>query len=115
MIFHIEELLKLRGNGNKNRGEDNFMDLQNLHNKYKKCTCGKEHNCAIDEVLIGSGVIERIGALCVNYKNILLVCDKNTYKVCGVSVQRNLKEKISTCLILEDNGDVLIPNEEKNS
>ena len=37
----------------------------------------------------------------------------NTWEVCANKVYSILKEKIAVNLILEANGDVVIPNEEK--
>lgn len=55
------------------------------------CECGKEHSAAIDDVIIGSGVIAQLPEILRNYnvKKPFLLADRNTFaaageKVCGV-------------------------------
>lgn len=91
----------------------NGMNLNTLNETYKNCSCGKDHSCPIDDVVIGKGAINELVRLCGNYRNILLVCDENTYKVCGKAVSALLGEKIGEEIVLLPNGDVVIPNEEK--
>ena len=91
------------------------MNLTLLNEKFKKCSCGRDHLCLIDHVKIGKGTINTLPLLCEKYNNILLVCDNNTYRVCGKNVETILAEKISNRIVLESNGDVVIPNEEKIS
>ena len=89
------------------------MDIKQLHGEFENCHCGKVHKCPIDNVLIGHKNLGQLSLLCKNYKNILLVSDENTYKACAGEVFEILKDKISKNLVLEKNGDVVIPNEEK--
>lgn len=91
------------------------MNLMLLNENFENCTCGKKHLCPIDYVKIGKGAINELPLLCEKYNNILLVCDNNTYNVCGKNVKTILKEKISNQIVLESNGEVVIPNEEKIS
>lgn len=91
------------------------MNLTLLNEKFKNCSCGRKHICLIDYVKIGKGAINALPLLCEKYNNILLVCDNNTYNICGKNVKTILKEKISNQIVLDSNGEVVIPNEEKIS
>lgn len=91
------------------------MNLTLLNEKFENCSCGRKHLCLIDYVKIGKGAINALPLLCEKYNNILLVCDNNTYNICGKNVETILAEKISNRIVLESNGDVVIPNEEKIS
>ena len=91
------------------------MNLTLLNEKFKNCLCGRKHLCLIDYVKIGKGAIYTLPLSCEKYNSILLVCDNNTYRVCGKNVETILAEKISNRIVLESNGDVVIPNEEKIS
>ena len=89
------------------------MNLTLLNEKFKNCSCGREHLCPIDYVKIGKGTINTLPLLCEKYNNIILVCDHNTFNACGKNVTAILKEKISNQLIFNPNGEIVIPNEEK--
>ncbi len=89
------------------------MNIKELHEKYKNCACKKEHSCPIDYVIIKNGAADELPEICKEYNHILLVSDENTYKVCGEGVYSLLSDKISESIVLEPNGDVVIPNEEK--
>lgn len=91
------------------------MNLMLLNETFKNCSCGRKHLCRIDSVKIGKGAINTLPLLCEKYYHILLVCDNNTYRVCGKNAETILAEKISNKIVLESNGDVVIPNEEKIS
>ena len=89
------------------------MNIKEIHEKYKNCACGKEHNCPIDYVIIKNGAAGELPEISKEYNHILLVSDENTYRVCGESVYNLLSDKISKSIVLTPNGDVVIPNEEK--
>ena len=89
------------------------MTINELTKGIHNCPCGKDHNCPIDFVEIGHGAVEKLPEYCGSYSKILLVSDKNTWKVCGEKVYAILGSKVETSLVMEDNGDVVIPNEEK--
>ncbi|MEE1042796.1 MAG: sn-glycerol-1-phosphate dehydrogenase, partial [Clostridia bacterium] len=80
-----------------------------LKGKYD-CNCGKEHTCPIDGVSIGENAILDLNMYSHNYRNILLVCDNNTYKVCGERVEALLKDKIYDTLVYHSEG-FLVPDE----
>ncbi len=77
--------------------------------KGQNCNCGKVHSCNIKKVVIKQGAINEIYDLVSEYNSIIVVADKNTYKVCGKDVQLRLKEKLSSSLVFQD--DLLIPDE----
>ncbi|MBR1969645.1 MAG: sn-glycerol-1-phosphate dehydrogenase [Clostridia bacterium] len=91
------------------------MNLNFLNDKFKNCPCKREHLCPIDCTNIGKGAIYELASLCEKYDNILLVCDNNTYNTGGKDAELILKGKIASTIILQPNGAVVIPNEEKIS
>ena len=60
------------------------------------CACGRDHTVAIDEVVIGKGVIRRLPEFAAKYgaKRPFVLCDKNTYAAAGQAV----------CTLLEEAG-----------
>jgi len=89
------------------------MNIHKLNEKFKNCSCGREHSCPIDDVRIGRGVIAHVNELCCDYNKIMLVSDANTYGVCGEEVASILKDKVIVNHILAPNPDIVVPNEEK--
>ena len=89
------------------------MKIEKLLLGVNNCKCGKKHTCPIDDVIIEKDALNKLSCLCKDYKNIVLVSDKNTYKACGEKVYSIIKEKVQSNLILKENGKVVIPNEEK--
>lgn len=89
------------------------MEIKELLKGKKNCKCGMDHACPIDEVIIQTNALEKLSSLIKEYKNILLVSDTNTYKVCGKKAESYIKDKLQNSLILKANGAVVIPNEEK--
>lgn len=81
--------------------------MQGLHN----CRCGKDHACPVNYVKIGKGALESLGTLCEEYQNILMVCDRNTYKVCGSEVAALLGSKLTSEICFETGNAPLIPDE----
>ncbi len=88
-----------------------FMKLDELLLGVTDCKCGKKHLCPIDFVEIGKNAISKLPEMCKGYSHILLVSDGNTYKVCGKNVFVLLKDKVESNLILNENGELVIPNE----
>ena len=86
------------------------MDINTLL-KGIDCACGKHHSCDISAVYIGKNATEKLGTLCADYNNILIVADGNTYKVGGIKTENTIKEKISNRIIFPGET-LLIPNEE---
>jgi len=57
-----------------------------------KCSCGKEHEIAIDDVVIGRGVLTRLPEFVANYnaKKPFILADNNTYRAAGEHVTQVL-------------------------
>ena len=87
------------------------MDIKKLLKGINDCSCGKSHSCPIDYVDIAEGALSRLPEMCKDYKNILIVCDKNTYAVCGKSVAEILGDSVAETIVLRDQTDVVIPDE----
>ena len=78
------------------------------------CTCGKTHDVAIDEVLIGSGVVQKLPEFVQKYnaKKPFILADVNTYKAAGEKVAAILENSgISFSKYIFPQGE-LEPNEE---
>lgn len=88
------------------------MQLNLLNEKFKNCTCGKNHTCPIDYINIGSGAINALPQACDKYHNILMVSDNNTYPICAKNISVILEGKITSQIVLQSDGEVVIPNEE---
>lgn len=57
------------------------MDFQKLIAEYRDCPCGQKHECAIEDIEIGSGLVHRVGELLQKNhfpKRLLLVADRKT-------------------------------------
>ncbi len=80
----------------------------------KSCSCGKEHDVAIDDVIVGKGVVQRLPEYISKYqgKKPFILADKNTYKAAGEVVESILQEhgfRYSTYVFQQEE---LEPNEE---
>ena len=80
----------------------------------KHCSCGRDHDVAIEDVLVGKGVIQRLPEFVAKYqaKKPFILADKNTYKAAGETVEAILRENgvaYSTYVFRQEN---LEPNEE---
>ena len=84
------------------------MDINSILSAYKNCECGKEHGCDIKSVVIEKNAVAKIPELSVGYKGILLVADRNTYRVCGKDIEALSIHK--DVFIFEEEG-LVIPNE----
>ncbi len=60
----------------------------------KYCSCGRQHDVAIDDVVIGKGVVGRLPEYIAKYgaKKPFILADKNTYKAAGTIVESILKD-----------------------
>lgn len=84
------------------------MDVNTILSAYKNCECGKEHGCDIKSVVIEKNAVAKISELAGGYNGILLVADRNTYRVCGKDVEAlGLHKDI---FVFEEEG-LVIPNE----
>ena len=87
------------------------MDIKQMTLGIHDCPCGKDHNCPIDFVEIGSGVLPKIAEICAGYQRILLVADQNTWRVCGQEVAGYLEGKVCGQVIFQTGDKPLIPDE----
>ena len=56
-----------------------------------QCTCfQKYHSAPLKTIEISENAVEKIADILQNYHNIYMVCDKNTYEVCGRKVEKTL-------------------------
>ena len=57
-----------------------------------QCTCGKEHDIAIDDVVIGKGVLAHLPEFVAKYnaQKPFILADRNTYKAAGERVVQQL-------------------------
>ena len=58
-----------------------------------QCSCGREHDIAIDEVVVGKGAIKRLPEFVAKYqaKKPFILADRNTYKAAGGAVEDILR------------------------
>ena len=74
------------------------------------CSCGKRHECEIDEVIIGKNATSALSKLTKEYEKILIVADENTFKAAGERVISALAAKKRSSVIF-DGKNLLIPDE----
>ncbi|MBQ9734240.1 MAG: sn-glycerol-1-phosphate dehydrogenase [Clostridia bacterium] len=86
------------------------MDVYQILNRDIVCECGRTHRCDVETLKIGKGVLDQLDEL-IDYKNILLVADCNTYPLCGEKVEKILGSKIKAKHVFQTEG-LLVPNEE---
>ena len=86
------------------------MEIQELLVGKKDCACGKSHECPIQYVYIEENACDRLPAITEAYRKILLVADRNTYRVCGKTVEEKISDRIADVLIY-NTEDVLVPDE----
>ena len=89
-----------------------IMGIKELLKGISDCSCGKQHLCPIEHVVIGSNVLQSLENICEKYNSILMVSDQNTYRVCGKEVAEILGDKITTSIMFETGDAPLIPDEE---
>ena len=76
------------------------------------CSCGKEHFCPVENVVIERNALLSLPFLCKPYHHILLVADENTFQACGKKAASLLTQANVEILILHPAGEIVIPNEE---
>ncbi len=87
------------------------MEIKDFLKGIKNCSCGKEHECPTEHVIIREGAFDALPDITAKFNSILLVADTNTYAVCGENVKSKLCGKVQNTLIYKRDG-VLVPNEE---
>ena len=85
------------------------MDINKLL-KGVNCDCGRTHTCDIEHVYIESNAIQRLGEICGQDRNILLVADENTFCAAGKATVAALTGK-SIKKVIFSGAEILVPNE----
>ncbi|MBE6613092.1 MAG: iron-containing alcohol dehydrogenase [Ruminococcaceae bacterium] len=91
--------------------DESVPDIAGLLGTKSDCACGVTHTCTIEKVVIRHGATNELPAMCADYRNILLVCDDNTRRVCGDKVDALLSDKIGARITF-DGSSFVVPNEE---
>ncbi len=86
------------------------MEIKDLLIGKDSCECEMAHKCPIDHVIIGEDACDELPRITENYESILLVADKNTYRVCGELVAAKLGDRLADTLVFATEG-ILVPNE----
>ena len=86
------------------------MNVKELLLGRETCECGRSHRCPIDHVIISENALDSLPEITSEYKNILLVADKNTYRVCGNTVSKILEKQLTDTLVYATE-EVLVPDE----
>ena len=85
------------------------MDINKLL-KGVNCDCGRTHTCDIEYVYIENNAIQRLGEICGQDRNILLVADENTFAAAGEKTVSALASK-NIRKVIFSGGAILVPNE----
>ncbi len=88
------------------------MNISELLGGKRNCSCGMDHFCAIENVVIEKGAIEKLPSLVKKYQHILVVCDQNTYAVGGEKTISFLGDKMENLLVYQSGDKFLVPNEQ---
>lgn len=80
----------------------------------KFCSCRKKHDIAIDDVVVGKGVIQRLPEFVKKYNATkpFILADRNTYEAAGETVANILKDAGISFSSYMFQQDALEPNEE---
>lgn len=74
---------------------NNNISIENLLKGIQNCSCERDHNVSIEDVIIKEDAIDCLGELLnkYGYKNLFFVYDNNTYKVCNEKINKALENK----------------------
>ncbi|MCH3965780.1 MAG: sn-glycerol-1-phosphate dehydrogenase [Clostridium sp.] len=102
--------MKLSVNNIKN------LTIDDLLGGKLECECGKNHECNVKSMIIENSAIKKIPDLLkkLEFKNILMIADTNTYKVAGKNVETILdQEKINykRFIYRTKKDELLVPDE----
>lgn len=80
----------------------------------EKCSCGREHNVAVEDIVIGKGVLKRLPEFVGRYgaKKPFILADLNTYQAAGETVAEILRGSGIAFSSFIFPGEALEPNEE---
>lgn len=61
-----------------------------------KCSCGREHKLAVEEIYLEAGILEKIpdilsGDRYSGYHSFVMICDENTYEAAGKKVEQKIE------------------------
>ena len=74
------------------------------------CSCGREHFCPIEQVIIQPGALQELPGLLRSFEHIFLGADTHTYAACGQQVADILQSRLCGQLICRREG-LLVPDE----
>lgn len=62
-----------------------------------KCSCGREHALAVEQIYLETGALDRISDILssssfAGYHNFVMICDDNTYQAAGKKVEQKIKD-----------------------
>ena len=73
------------------------MDFKQLIKSFENCPCGERHECDIQDICIGSGLVNEVGNILEKNdfpKQVLLVADQTTFKVANPIVESLKNSKV---------------------
>lgn len=86
------------------------VNLAPYCNQKIACSCGREHYCPIEQVIVQPGALQELPGLLRDYRRIFLAADTNTYAVCGQQVSQILQDRLGGQVIYRREG-LLVPDE----
>ena len=90
------------------------VDWKQYLNREYSCSCGKVHTCDIEEIYIEENAVRRLPEVLSRhtYKNLCVVCDRNTEKAAGFQVYEELEKAGYTFKRILYQEEELVPDEE---
>ncbi|MGN0398956.1 MAG: sn-glycerol-1-phosphate dehydrogenase [Blautia sp.] len=89
------------------------IDWSSYLQKPYLCSCGRTHECDIEEIIIEEGAAKKLPEVLGrhNYRHLCVVCDKNTWEIAAHDICKNLKEEGYTYQLVKYEEEELIPDE----
>jgi len=87
--------------------------IEDILNSKFKCSCGREHKINIKNISVGKNVLDKIPEIInslTDKKNILLICDQNTYAAAGKKTKMIMESKNYQVNVLVLKGENVEPN-----
>ena len=78
------------------RQQERVFDMKiNIKEFTGKCSCGRDHQLVVDDVILEEGALKKLPEILNKepydqYKHLVMVCDDNTYEAAGKEVERLL-------------------------
>ncbi len=77
------------------------------------CACGSVHECGVRQVIIENGALSAIPQMLGEHRNIVLVCDNNTWAACGRQVADLLAAGGFTVRMMRyPQNEILVPDDD---